>query len=165
MSSAWVQWQKSRLSEHDYPDNFVRMQHPEYYIQGSSPIEPEFIYHSINARDLQKIIFRVSWRANDTYIPMSFVLDTTIAHAFYFSRTAFDLLETHGLFSIDDVDITRIAVNFGGCERKPAIFSADLTPPPFQSGNFIGLRGLFKLGLTLDDPPGSFRFRCNLTYF
>ena len=166
LSSADIEWEKHHLSDYDFPEHFVNKLHPEDLIETNKPILPEFIYHRTPSGDRQKLILRVSWKAGSVYIPMSFTLDTTIPDQFYMSNDAFDMLEKHDLLSRDDETyIYTIAVNFGGCDKKPEMFRVDPTPRQYEPGNFIGLNGLMRLGLKLDGIARSFSLGCNFTYF
>ena len=163
VSSAEIPWEKFQLTYRDYPAHYVNKQHPEDYLEASTPIRPEFLVHQ--KYDNHKLILRVSWKAGSVYIPMSFILDKTIPYQFYMSTKAFDTLERYGLFSLDDLGTYLIVVNFGECEKKPAVFRVEFTPEQYEPGNFIGLRSLMRLGLKLNDLDESFSLGCNISYF
>ena len=145
----------------DYPENFVDRQHPDDYKAISSPLPPEFIFHA-NVR----LLLRISFKVGAEYIPMSFMLDTAAPSEFYFSEKALDVLNNSIVIVENYYLITAyIPINFGGCTREPELFPVSVTPMSKESGNFIGLNGLMRLGLKLNEPPGSFSLGCNVSWF
>ena len=146
-------------SRGDYPECYVDRQHPDDYKAISSPLPPEFIFH-----DYMRLILRISFKVGAEYIPMSFMLDTAAPFEFYFSERAFDALN-NVIIDNRNRSMFEIPVNFGGCEREPELFPVSITARSKQPGNFIGLGGLMRLGLKLNDPPDSFSLGCNISWF
>jgi hypothetical protein len=62
------------LTEYDFPDNYVNKQHPLDYIPAAEPIEPDGINRRSGSQS-HRLILRISWKAGDRSIPMSFLLD------------------------------------------------------------------------------------------
>ena len=146
-------------SRDDYPEYYIDRQHPDDYKAISSPLPPEFIFH-----EYVRLIIRISFKVGAEYVPMSFMLDTAAPYEFYFSEKACNTLE-NVLIDYRNGSMLQIPVNFGGCARKPELFPVSFTPKSKQPGNFIGLNGLMRLGLKLNEPPDSFSLGCNISWF
>ena len=158
---AYIDDWSTHYSHDDYPENFVDRQHPDDYKAISSPLPPEFIFHN----DV-RLFLRISFKAGAEYIPMSFMLDTAAPSEIYFSFTALDAINNSlVVVEHDNMIMSQIPINFGGCVKKPEMFPVSLTPRSKQPGNFIGLNGLMRLGLKLNEPPGSFSLGCNISWF
>jgi hypothetical protein len=158
LMEAYEDW-PTRYLRRDYPRNYVDCQHPDDYKAISSPLPPEFIFHGS-----LRLILRISFEVGAEYIPMSFMLDTAAPSEFYFSKKAADVLDKVLIESRNPSSLD-ISIKFGGCDREPELFPVYFTPRSKGSGNFIGMNGLMRLGLKLNEPPDSFRLGCNVSWF
>lgn len=88
------------LCDADFPSEYVNMQHREDYTVEYSPITPSFI---VNQRQGHaRLIFRISWKTGNRFMPMSFIVDTGAVQPIYFGSVAMRIMEAHGLLLLED---------------------------------------------------------------
>lgn len=138
------------LQDADFPENYVKMQHPEdYNIIGKPFIEyiPHFQGHH------NRLIVRVCWLIGESrYMPISFVCNTGAPMGLYLSDKAASFLRRYDRVKEDETGSEYAEVHSVG---KAAVES---TPPGHAPANIIGLRLLIKLGLDLY-PDSTFSLR------
>lgn len=128
------------LSNDDFPDDFVNMQHPDDFTVVSKPFV-DYIprFRCSNTR----LIVRVCWRMSNTeFMPVSFVVDIGAPMGLYLSEKAYSELERVGRIRHDQ---------FGRYAEIPGIGRAAvrLTPPGHVPANIVGLVLITELGLTI----------------
>ena len=156
------------LSTDDFPKEFVNFTHPNDYSLRRTPLPPEFIYHRSGKSN--RLILRISWRSGESYIPMSFVVDTGCTAGFELSEKAHFILKQHKLLRKGE-DFEYAYVHFGSSETgapqtcqkfksKVVLASENITP-----ANVIGLRTLTRTGLMIHDKDAGFHFIQNISWF
>jgi hypothetical protein len=143
----------------DFPSEYVNMQHPEDYSLQDKPIEPSFTVNQRQGR--ARLIFRISWRAGEKYMPMSFIIDTGAVHPIYFGDVGMRLMEEHQLLKFDDAgsDVVRLQLMDG----TECSVNYRATPSENNPANVIGLRFLLRFGFVVDG--STFRFHEPFIWF
>ena len=137
------------LSNADFPDDYVNMQHPDDYNSVSKPFV-QYIPHYAGHHN--RLIARICWEIGDKkYIPMSFVCDTGAPMGFYLSDKAQHILRSCGRITEDETGNEYVQL------KDLGIASVQSTPPGHAPANIIGLRLLIKLVFQLKKD-GSFVF-------
>ncbi len=143
-----------RFCSSDFPENFIDMAHPQDYLALDYPIPPEFIYHKNG--QYSRLILRISWNINNTYVPMSFVCDTSAPLHFYLSEKSMEVLEKGGRIKPSVFDVNCVHMQYGGLNNCSIVAAVKPTPQNFRPANLIGLAVLSKLGLRVDKDRFSF---------
>jgi hypothetical protein len=132
------------LQDSDFPENYVRMAHPEDYKPTEAPLPVTCLLHQKIGH--WRLILRVSFRLTDgKYLPMSFVCDTGAPYDFYFSDRAIQDLTTGGRLKEDDIGNAYLDNVVG---RKAAVRE---TPYTHKPANILGLKMMLKLGIKLTE--------------
>ena len=142
-----------RLTDEDFPPNFVNGKHPLDYIPVTEPILPEQIVHKFSDGE-RRMIFRISWKVGKIYIPMTFLLDFRYPHL-YVTYEAYELLVKHDLVSKkgDEFDCYSAKIHYGAQGEEIISVLCELSNGP---ANILGVRAILKLGLHLKDEGFSF---------
>ncbi len=150
------------LTHWDFPENYVNKKHPLDYIPAAEPIVPECINHRTGF-GTHRLMLRISWKAGDRYIPMSFLLDFN-TRSICFSREAYQVMSQHGLIEVEEGYLLYVRIHTGPSEsiRVPC----ESTPAWCRSTNTIGLLALRRLGFHMNDLTSEgFSFDKTLTCF
>jgi len=134
------------LRDADFPDNYIHMQHPDDYIDVIHPFI-EYIPHLSGHNN--RLIVRICWKINDSFVPMSFVCDTGAPMGLYLSEKAYIVLKTR----IREDDLGHQYVHIDTIGKS----SIESTPLGHAPANIIGLRLLMKLKLEMVENGFSFR--------
>ena len=149
------------LTDEDFPPNFVNGKHPLDYLPVTKPILPEHLIHKFNDGN-RRMIFRVSWKVGEVYIPMTFLLDFRWPHL-YLTAEAIEVLLKHDLISTkeyDEFDECHAKIHCGAQGEEIISVLCVLSP---GTVNILGVRALLKLGLRLTDE--GFSFDKNVPWF
>ncbi len=140
---------KDLYSERDYPTYFMNRKHPLDYQPVPEPIVPEFIVHQASL-DVTRMILRISWKTkNETYLPMSFLVDLNSDYLFL-TTEAFLALDQHGLVHRDEDWNRLLRIHYGKHSQRFTDVFCRLTPGWCRESNVIGFNILRILGLRLD---------------
>ena len=86
------------------------------------------------------LVFRISWQCRDKFLPMSFLVNTSVPAPFYFTDRSYGVLKQHGLLHSDDDGNDFVLLNqTKGMAYRPSPYPVDM----------VGLRFLTKAGMTL----------------
>ena len=150
------------LTEYDFPHNYVNKQHPLDYIPAAEPIEPEYINHR-SGSGTHRLVLRISWKAGDRYIPMSFLLDFNTRNI-CLSAKAYRIMSEHDLIEVQDEYFSCVRIHTGPSESFTVL--CEISPGWCKSTNTIGLVALRRLGFHLSDlNPQGFSFDKNPRFF
>ena len=92
---------------------------------------------------------------------MSFIVDTGAIQPIYFSKTALNAMESHGLLLIDDIGNDAVEIHTPDDVSKKIHFTN--TPKDYDPANLIGLRFIIKFGLMVEG--NSFKFLRDFVHF
>jgi hypothetical protein len=152
------------LTDWDFPDNYVNKKHPLDYIPASEPIVPEFINHRPGF-ETHRLILRISWKAGERYIPMTFLLDFNTRNICC-SSEAYKVMSKHGLIEREEEYLTYVRIHTGPSREESFRVPCEISPAWCKSTNTIGLLALRRLGFHLSDlNPDGFSFDKKLTCF
>lgn len=150
------------LTEYDFPKHYVKKQHPLDYVPAAEPIEPEYINHRAGFQN-HRLILRISWKAGDSYIPMSFLLDFNTRNICLSSK-AYRAMSEHGLIEVQDEYVPYVRIHTGPSESFTV--RCEVSPGWCKSTNTIGLVALRRLGFHLSDVhPQGFSFDKTIRFF
>jgi len=140
------------LGEKDFPANYVDFIHPDDY---KILAEPTFekIFHRRKFHN--RLLIRISFKVDDRYIPITFIIDTGFPMFFYLCPKAKEIFETR--IEMDEFQTEFIKLPDG--KR----FTVDETPHIHHNVNIIGLMALNYFGFSLID--GEFEFERLPEYF
>lgn len=133
----------------DYPRHFDEnnLKHPQDYTIQPTPIQPQYIVHERAGR--RRLIFRASWKIDsESYMPMSFIVDTGSVKPLYFSQEALLALDQFGRLIECDLH-SYVKFHYGDSN-----FDFTYAPAPC---NIIGLTALQQLGLSVSRNGFSFQ--------
>jgi len=142
-----------KLTDDDFPSNFLYMHHPEDYIITPTPVTPQMIYHNPDFAH-KRLILRISWKVGESkYMPMSFVCDTGAPGFLYIGNNAGrNILQSHAIIKTGEMDIL-----FATIEGEKVMVRE--VPVQHHPANIMGLTLLKKWGLSLDPKNNStFKF-------
>ena len=136
------------LTSLDFPPHYVDMQHVDDYGVQPLPMLPFGSLHRIGS--FTRLIYRTCWKSSEdnTFIPMSFLVDSAIAVPLYLSTKARAILDSHKLIRTDSDDGQFVFIQADGNPPHKVYFEP--TPPTFEPANIFGLRFITKVGLNVD---------------
>ncbi|KXZ52506.1 hypothetical protein GPECTOR_9g550 [Gonium pectorale] len=146
------------LCAQDFPDGYSEGRHPDDYVKMNTAIQPQFILHNQRGR-FSRLWWRVSWKLQDgTFVPMSFLLDTSAPKHIYLSEDALNLLEADKqVVHNDDMGAQHVTLFTKKC-------AVEAMPHTQNPANILGLKMLRRFGLELyNDEPG-FQFKTNIPF-
>lgn len=126
------------LHSEDFPSIYKNMAHPDDYIIRSSFIKNEYLIH--HKKYHNRLIFRTSFKLDNQFMPISFVVDTGAPMCFYLSDKAMLMLQTR--IQEDELQSKYISI-----QNKKA--SVQETPSNHKPANIIGLLMIERLGMTI----------------
>jgi hypothetical protein len=150
------------LDDSDFPRHFVNGRHPQDYQPVDAPINPECIV--VNSFVYNRLILRVSWKVEATFVPMSFILETRLSSGFYFSDVAYSILSDNKRLEDSEERFYKVASVHYGSKNSTMLMAALRSPEGFENANFIGANALMRFGLKLGDPEGGFSFQKNISW-
>ena len=142
----------------DFPSEYVNMQHPDDYTLQDAPIQPSFTVNQRQGR--ARLIFRISWKTGNKYLPMSFIVNTGAVQPIYFGTVAMSQMEAHRLLFLDNAGSDIVKLHRPACECS---IHYRETPKVYDPINIIGLRFLLRFGIVMDG--STFRFNEHFLYF
>ena len=151
-----------KLYNYDFPTNFVNWRHPQDYQPFGSPMNPECI---VSTGVYKRLILRVSWKVEATFVPMSFILETRLSSGFYFSDVAYSILSDNKRLEYSEERLYKVVNVHYGSENSTMLMAALRSPEGLENANFIGANALMRFGLKLGDPEGGFSFQKNISWF
>ncbi len=151
-----------KLNNYDFPMNFVNCRHPQDYQPFGAPMDPECI---VAKGVYYRLILRVSWKVEETFVPMSFIVETRLSSGFYFSDVAYSILSDSKRLKYSEEHCYKVVSVHYGSENSTMLMAALRSPEGLENVNFIGANALMRFGLKLGDPEGGFSFQKNISWF
>lgn len=119
------------LHDDDFPKYYKNKEHPDDYLSFDS-YAPQIIYHKKSHHN--RLIFRVPWKINDKYVPVSYVCDTGAPMYLYLNKKTRLLLDER--IKTDELDYEYVEIEINDNIRKIPVAETPMSHPDI---NIIGL--------------------------
>lgn len=125
------------LTSADYPSNYVDLAHPEDYKLTLNPVY-ELTFHIKSHHN--RLLLRASWKVNEGFVPMTFVIDTGAPMYFYLSKRAQQAIASR-------IQVDELQSRFVEIDGKKALIQD--APQNHDNSNIIGLLMICRLQLQI----------------